>query len=241
MAIIEKKYRVEINHIGKSNLITNSGILTILEDIGCFHSDLAGYGINDIPTKNVSWVLLAWDVKILKRSKYGSCLTVKTWARSINKITTYRDFEVFDEEGNSVCIATSKWALVNVSLNRATRVTDEIINAYEPENINILNIDEIGKLDEPKTYISEFTYKVQRRDIDINNHMHNLHYLSLAYEALPEDIYNLPEFDNIEIMYKKGIKLNDTIKCLYSYENDCHFVTIKSEDEKFLHAIVKLY
>ena len=31
-------------------------------------------------------------------------------------------------------------------------------------------------------------YTVLRRDIDINNHMHNLNYLDMAYDILPEDI-----------------------------------------------------
>ena len=37
--------------------------------------------------------------------------------------------------------------------------------------------------------------------------MHNLYYLDLAYEALPEDIYNNKRpFNNVKIVYKKEIK-----------------------------------
>ena len=35
--------------------------------------------------------------------------------------------------------------------------------------------------------------------------MHNLNYINLAYETLPEDIYSF-DFRNIEILYKKQIK-----------------------------------
>jgi acyl-ACP thioesterase len=63
----------------------------------------------------------------------------------------------------------------------------------------------------------------------------------LAYEALPEDIYAKEESDNIEIMYKKQIHLNDPITCIYSNEENKNIVTIKSKDEKTLHAIVKLF
>ena len=42
-------------------------------------------------------------------------------------------------------------------------------------------------------------------------------------------------------MYKKATKLGETIKCFYSYSDNANFITIKSEDEKSLHAIVKLY
>ena len=47
--------------------------------------------------------------------------------------------------------------------------------------------------------------------------MHNLNYLLLAYETLPQEIYDSSECNNIEIMYKKAIMLGDSIKCFYSY------------------------
>ena len=40
-------------------------------------------------------------------------------------------------------------------------------------------------------------------------------------------------------MYKKEIKLYDTIKCFYSFDDNFHYITIKSEDEKILHGIIK--
>ena len=86
-----------------------------------------------------------------------------------------------------------------------------------------------------------FKYTVQRRDIDVNHHMNNINYLNVAYEFLPDDIYFANECNNIEIMYKKGIKLGETVNCLYCKKDDTNYVTIKSDDLKSLHAIVKLY
>lgn len=241
MAVFEQEYRVSISQVGTSGLIKNIGMLGILEDVACRHSDLAGFGIKDIPTKHLSWILLNWKVKIFKRVSYGTNLKVRTWAKVYNKFQTTRDFEVFDENDEIVCIATSKWALIDTEKSCITRITDEILGVYTPEDKNIFKNPEIEKLVEPSSFSSEFIYKTQRRDIDVNNHMHNLNYLDVAYEALPEDIYNSEECNNIEIMYKKGIKANDTVKCLYYYENNSHFITMKSEDDKIIHAIVKLY
>lgn len=240
MAIIENKYRININDVGISNLITNRGMLSILEDIACRHSDSVGFGINDIATTHLSWILLAWKVKITKRMPYGTYLTVRTWAKCVNKFQTLRDFEVLDENGELVCQATSKWTLIDTEKGSITRITDNLIQKYKPETKDAFENPEIEKLIEPKQFLTEYTYVTQRRDIDVNKHMHNLNYLSLAYEALPEEVYYDKECNNIEIMYKKGITLGDTVKCLYSYQENSHYVTIKSEDEKNLHAIIKL-
>lgn len=241
MAVFEQKCRVNISHINSSAFITNIGMLSILESVACNHSDVVGFGINDIPTTHLSWVLLAWKVQILQRVKYGTELTVRTWAKPSHRVYTYRDFEVLNEKGEVVCIATSKWALVNTLTGNIEKITDDIIGKYYPEERNVFENLEIEKLLEPKSFSSEFIYKTQRRDIDVNQHMHNLNYLYLAYETMPATAYESEECNHIEIMYKKGIKLEDTSKCTYSYSEDAHFVTIKSEDEKFLHAIIKLY
>ena len=70
--------------------------------------------------------------------------------------------------------------------------------------------------------------------------MHNIYYLDLAYEALPEDIYNGKQLNNIRVQYRKEIKLGETVKCRYTREEDKHIVTIISEDEKNIHAIIEL-
>ena len=241
MAIFEKNYTVGISDISQNTYITNVGMLNILEDIACKHSDKAGYGILDIPKTNLSWILLAWKVKIFKRVSYGDVLRVCTWSREAKKFYTYRDFEVYDESGTLVCIASSKWTIINTLKNSITPITDEIISSYNPEEKTVFENPNIDKIVEPENYDLSYKYTVQRRDIDINHHMNNIHYLNVAYEALPNDIYFANECNNFKIMYKKGIKLGETVNCLYCKRENTNYVTIKSNDMQALHAIVKLY
>lgn len=240
MAFYEQTFNISFHDTGNSNTLTNRAFLSYMEDAGGMHSDSVGYGINNISTTNLSWVLLGWKVKVLSRPIYGTPIKVKTWARHTEKFYTYRDFEVYDNLGKLLCIATSKWVLIDITKGKLTKITPEILSKYKPEEKSVFDTLSIDKLKEPDACISSFNYTVLRCNIDINKHMHNLYYLDLAYEALPEDIYNNYEFNNIEIMYKKEIKLGDTVKCLYSTLDNSHIVVIKSIDESILHAIIKL-
>ncbi len=241
MAIFENKTRVDINKVNSNALITNKGMLELLENTACMHSDTAGYGIKDIPNTHLSWIQLNWKVKIFRRLNYGETVTIRTWARTASKVSTLRDFEVIDENGKTACIATTRWTLISTDTQSITKITDDIINKYNPENGTVLPDFEFKRLEEPKEFSNEYVYTTQRRDIDVNKHMHNLNYLDLAYEALPEDVYFNNDFNNIEIMYKTAIILGDTSKCLYTHENGKHLVTIKSMDEKALHCIINLW
>lgn len=205
--IYTEKFKMGAKDIGKDNKIKNRAILEMLENIATRHSDEVGYGIKGVEKTKLSWILLDWKLEVINRPKYGQTLTINTWAKGVEKFFTYRDYEIYDENNNLCVIATSKWVLINLENGKMTRLTTEIIDPYKPEEKNVFPTEKLDKLEMPKEFTSDITYKVTRRDIDINNHMHNLYYLDLAYEALPEEVYQARPFNHIRITYKKEIKL----------------------------------
>lgn len=242
--IFKENFKIQLKDIGKDNYLKNIGILDILENIGTHHSDIVGYGPNNIQEKCVSWVLLDWKIQVLNRPKYGQNLNVNTWARTINgeikRTHTYRDFEIYNEQNELCVIGTSKWVLVDINTGRIARINDGVTKKYELEDKSVFNNGELGKINIPETFSSEFEYKVARRDIDLNGHMHNLYYLDLAYETLPQDVYERRPFDNFRIQYKKEIKFGDIIKCKYTFDNNEHIVTIFNENNTKVHAVIIL-
>lgn len=241
MAKFEHEFEINFRDVGKSNRLTNRAIIGYLEDAGGMHSNQAGYGLNNIEQTNLTWVLLYWKIRVFQRPIYGETLTVQTWGRNSTKFYTYRDYKMLNKHGELIAIATSKWLLLNAKTMSIEKITPEIMQPYHPEDVAVFETEpEINKLIEPTTYSSVYSYTVQRKDIDINNHMHNVSYLDLAYEVLPEEVYANTQFNHVEIMYKKEIKLGDTVKCLYTQLDGSSYITIKSEDETTLHAIVKL-
>ena len=131
--------------------------------------------------------------------------------------------------------------MINIDTKSLARLPEDLIGKYKPENKKVFEETEIPKLKEAKFYSNEISLKILRHQIDVNDHVHNLFYLDFAYEALPENVYKENRFDNIDIMYKKQIKYNDKIKCLYLFENNKHTIAIKSDDHSILHAIINLY
>ncbi len=239
----ERTYKVGVRDIGLNNYLTNVGLLGFLEDVACTHSSTLGYGINNINRVNGVWILMDWKLHVIERPKYEDELTIKTWARPFLKprFYTYRDFQVFDKNNKLVAIASSKWVFFDMLKNKITKLDEDMLSIYSPVSESVFEEDEMEKITSfNNLQKSDFTYTVRRSDIDINMHMHNLNYLSLAYEALPECVYMKPEMPNIRITYKHQIKLGDTVKCYYNYANGNHTVEIRSIDGKTLHATIQI-
>lgn len=199
----------------------------------------SGYGLLDIEKKGVSWILMDWKLKVIKRPRYGEELLVKTWGRNVKKVTTYRDYEIYNKNNELCAIATTKWALLDINLKKIIRISPEIINKYILNEKSVFEEEELSKISIPEEFENCIIYTVQRRNIDVNGHMHNTHYLDLAYEALPEDIYNNRPYNNLRISYKKEIKLGDKVNCYYSHIDDKHVVVMKTND--ITNAIVEIW
>ena len=135
--------------------------------------------------------------------------------------------------------AASQWALISIDTGRIFRPTQEILELFKVEDMNVFaNDSEMDKLQEPDKYDDIKEFIVPREYIDINKHMNNIYYIDVAYEVLPEDVYFNKEFNYFEINYRKQITLGEKLKCYYSVEGDTHTVTIKSEDDEKLHSVI---
>ena len=108
------------------------------------------------------------------------------------------------------------------------------------EKVAVFEEPYLEKLTEPDSYVDSVNFTINRSLIDVNNHLHNIYFMDIANEVLPMDIYKNAEFNNIQMMCKKEVKLGDTVKVFYNVENGQHKISIKSEDEKCLHAIIIL-
>ena len=235
--IYSNNYKIGLEDIGINYEASNKALLKIMEDVACLHSASVGYGVFEIETKKRVWMLLDWKIKIIKRPIYNDEIKAETWSRKIERLYAYRDFQLKDKEGNIIAIGTSRWIFVDTDRRRPVRLTEDIANLYESEFDKNVFEEEMEDI-KCEDYLFKKEYHIQRRDIDLNEHMHNLSYLDMAYEILPEDIYKNKIFDNVRIIYKKEIIYGERVECYYTEENNKYIITAKSEDK--VNAIIEL-
>ena len=230
-------FKIGFEDIGANNEATNRALLAIMQDISCMHSASIGYGVLDIESKKRAWMLLDWKMKVIKRPKYNDDIKVETWSRKAERLYAYRDFQIRDKEGNIIVIGTSRWIFVDTDNRRPVRITSEIADLYESETDKSVFSEEMEDI-KCESYIFKNDYYVQRRDIDINGHMHNLNYLDMAYEILPEEIYKTKVFDNVRIVYKKELLYGEKVECYYEEQDSKYIITSKTKDK--INAIIEL-
>ena len=199
-----------------------------------------GYGIKDFERTHLVWLVLFWKLKIYRRPESEEKIHIETWSAGSERVCSYRDYKLYDENNNLIAIATSKWALYNLPEAHLAKITPELLEAYQPTDEHVFE-NTLYKLAVPNaTYLATYDYTVMRRDIDTNHHVHNSNYLDIANEVLPEDVYRNVESSNVEIMYKNQAIYGDKTKSFYYQVGSEHYVVIRSEDLSKLHCIIKL-
>lgn len=237
--IFEQKCRVGIEDVDKNNLISPKAVLRLFEDVACFQADTIGQGPIGIDEVGIVWALTNWQIKIVKRSAYGDVVTVRTWPKKFERASCIRDFEIVSDNNEIVAIGTSRWFIMDRVSRRPMRITEEYVKPYLPLSEKS-SFDKIDKIKEPTfdefLYMKE--YVVSRRDIDANKHMHNINYLDVALEMIPEEVYEKNKFTNILIEYKKEIMYKENVECYYCEKNGENIVTMKTNDK--VNAIISL-
>jgi len=242
-SVFEDTYRTVFMQTGLHDGLTNRSFLSFMENMAGAHSAYCHRSFSDLSKENKTWVILNWKLSVFSRPGDDALVTIKTWGRFFNKAYTIRDFEMYDAAGNLCAIASSKWCLVDFGTGKLSKIPENLDAMYHGfRDKSVFEMADFPKLKEPTTPILHTDdYKIRRFDLDINQHVHNLNYLNYAYEVLPQEVFDGPEFSNVEISYKKEVKYGDTIHSFLYKEGDAYIVVIKSQDEKNTHAIVKLY
>ncbi len=239
--IYEEYVKASLEDYGRNGRLEERSILRVLEDISSYHSDSLGFGARNMETTRLAWLLLEWRVHIHRHMQYGESYRVTTWSRGVcSPCTTLRDFEIFDEEGNLCVSASSKWTPVDAIEKKLLRVTNELLTIYGTEEKQAFAEGELLRLREPKNYAFEMPYRIRRKEIDLNGHLHNLCYLDIALEVLPDEVYHTRDFKDIRITYRKEIKADEKdITCKYTEENGTHTIGIYGNNGT-LRAVVAL-
>ena len=237
MAVFEFASRVSYDQIDREMNLSLRGAMDLMQEAAIVHSDRTGFSIRNVDQTRVIWMLLQWRIRIEGKVGWNEPVVVRTWPKSMGRVTSERDFEIWTTDGRKVAAATSNWALINVDTGRLARITPSMLDAYDLTPQDALE-DVFPKVEEAAVQ-ERFWGRVTRRDIDTNAHVNNRVYLDYAMEALPDEA-TACVYSEVFIRYKKQLLPGQTFRCLYTKSSEHHVVDVCGEDEKDLRATVIL-
>ena len=236
MGTFECTEKVTLLDIGQNFLLSNKGILRILQEVANKASSQVGHGIADINSTGTTWVLLYWRLKVYERIPYDSEIKVKTWASFSKKLYSNRCFELYSED-KLIAKADSKWVFVDAINHNIQKISDEMVRLYGNVEQNVFEEQFNDRIKFSEDAIKTYEYQIMKHDLDANHHANNNSFLDIAIEALPDDVIN-NNFSNLSIIYKKELNYKDKVSCYYELKDNKHIVYLYNDTTDTFSSII---
>ena len=216
--------RVRYSETDPEEKLTLVSLVDYFQDASTFQSEDCGVGTRFLKKQDLAWMILSWQIEILRRPYLAEPITAQTWPYGFKAFYGYRNYALVDAGKNYLANANSVWALIDLQTGKPVRVAEEHVARYKMEE----KLDmEYGprKLKLPQNCVKREPFTVCRYHLDTNNHVNNGQYIRMAEEYLPEGF----ETGYLQVEYKKQAHLHDVI---YPYvHQDAQTVTVGLCDE----------
>ncbi len=235
---VKQDFLVRLEDTGAGFRLSNKGILTMLTNLACLHGNRIGQGLMDREKCGLSWMVVGWRVRVDHRPLLSETVHGVTWASGWNRLQTTRDFLLREEGGQPFAKATSGWLVLDEHNTHILRMTPEIVDPYglEPEEQTFPGyaFPREAPAFEPLRTVE---VQVTRAMIDCNDHVHNVAYMDLFTEALPEE-EDMDRFDDLTLVYRREIRPRQRITAVYGRAGEERVIVLREGD--LIHAFLLL-
>jgi len=227
--ISEEKTHIRYSDIDFDKSLKPFSLLNFFQDIASDNAERLRFGYSAIYPKGLMWVLLKYRIEFSHYPEDIQNLVIRTEPRGYNKLFAYRNFEVKSGD-NVIARASSMWSLVDINTLSIAKIEGNIESPYlikHEKTENDLDFEKIPPL-ERTDFSKEF--EVRYNDIDVNMHANNGNYIIWALEPLDKDFRLNHKLKNIDMMFKKEIKLGEKLVSALEINGNTTLHSLKNKD-----------
>ncbi|PJH58735.1 acyl-[acyl-carrier-protein] thioesterase, partial [Salmonella enterica subsp. enterica serovar Typhimurium] len=165
------------------------------------------------------WIVVQYEIDINRLPQAKETIRVRTFTKEHNRIFSYREFEIYDEDDILLLYVMTVFALIDEN-RKLSKIPAEVIGGYgSTENRRIRRM--------PKPEMPADTDETIRRDynvgyfdIDTNFHANNSLYFIWMLEALGDEFLATHNPTHGNITFDKEVHINDAVKSYADVTSD---------------------
>lgn len=183
-----------------------------LQEAALYSTLRLGVSVLDLEPKGLGWVLLGQYIKLFRTPRLNERCTVVTCPVGFERVFTYRDFHLLDEQGQHIGIAATTWMLMDLKSRRMAQLPDWIKILAEqlpPKEEQLPRAD--YKLNAPATDVNIRSFQVGHHQLDFNGHLTNPVYVEWMLEGLEPDVFANRELRELAVQFKQEARYGETV------------------------------
>ncbi|SCY54838.1 acyl-[acyl-carrier-protein] thioesterase [Desulfoluna spongiiphila] len=225
--IFTRKLKVRLSEVDPRALLKVQSLFDWFQDGGCEHAAQLGMSAAELLAQNYTWVLLKYQVRILRYPVWNEEVTLTSWRSPLNDLYDLREFRVTDAWGETLITGNSAWVVMDYTTRKPTRLS-RCLSAEQRSGGGAIP-DSFERILPVKAPDHTTDFRVRISDLDFNRHVNNSIYIGWALEALPESFlgHHLPT--RLEVRFIREIARGRAVVSEAQVD--------ETEDNAFLHRI----
>lgn len=195
----------------------------IVQEAAGVHATLRGFSLPSLHKEGKTWVITRNSMEVFRYTAWAEVIKVETWAQEPIRLHLPRVVKGYDNLGNTLFIAKTHWAIIDLDNGRPCRPMDIALRmGLPPASDAAHNLDMTlpRKQDEQELeLLSSYKPIIAYLDTDRNLHVNNISYLNWALESLPSSFRNRCKVSSVDVSYLKQTYLEDDLN-VYTYSKD---------------------
>lgn len=195
---VDFQYQVTIAALGNI-LLTTAG----------FNADHNGFGMRRLNDMNAAWVITRIGIQMDIFPKQYEEIKVETWVEKVERISTTRNFKIYDKNNRVIGGASTHWVMLDLATRRP-----KFLN--EIDDLLVFSDKDPGVI-EPLIKLSAINgklfnqRKVRYSDIDINGHTNSMRYIEWISDCFSLDTYRRKHLKRFEINYAHEVMFDEEV------------------------------
>lgn len=223
-----ENFTIRTYETGQRKEATAAHLLKLMHEAAMQNVIQLKVSVWDLEKLKISWVLRHMQVQINRLPRLGENITVLTYPAGFQRLFTFRDYRVFDEAGEQIAFAASKWLLMNTENRRMAPIPDHIAQLEMPAEADCLPRPQ-GKLPPWQTTEFQQRFQVTWHALDFNGHLNNVYYLNWMLEPLPPEILKEQQLVQLDLLYRAEVTWKEEVVA------EVH----RLEEQEYLHRLVR--
>lgn len=201
--IYTRKLKVRLSEVDPWALLKVQSIFDWFQDAGCDHAAQLGMSAADLLVRNFTWVLLKYQVRIVRYPIWNEEVTLTSWRAPLNDLYDLREFRVIDASGETIITGNSAWVIMDFNTRKPTRLS----RCLTKEQLGPMGgiPDSFERIPSVKEAHHTTDFRVRISDLDFNRHVNNSIYIGWALEALPESFLSRHLPTELEVRFIREI------------------------------------
>jgi acyl-ACP thioesterase len=163
------------------------------------HATGRGFGFDDLIQRRAAWVLSRLAIEIADPARMAGAIRIHTWVQQVERIFTFRCFEITTLQDETLGHARSVWAAIDRETRRPLSLDNFGLSEFILERPCPVEFTSPEAADRDTEGIP---YTVKYSDLDINGHFNSIKYMEAILDLFDMETFRTHTVSRFEIVYQ---------------------------------------